>query len=377
MLNELVFPVDDPRQLHRLKRWLMAASASMLAIALFFAAYLLGLLGRDAFATAALATLAFIVLFYAAIRSGLNLRFRDASLTRPQILAASLVILYTLYHSRDGQAILALIYVMAFLFGVFRLRTGALLSLTALVGLAYALVIAVQWYPDAATDPIGFKRMVLNWVVLTSVLAFSSILGGYVSKLRKDLADSKVRLEEALRRIERLVSQDELTGVHNRRSLTEFLVRQKSRADRFGTRFSVLMLDLDNFKIINDTHGHHVGDSVLHRIAREAAGKLRQTDVFGRYGGEEFLAILEQIPAQNVAIIGERMCAMLRALSFDDLAPGLRVTVSIGGADYQAGESWQATVERADRALYRAKSRGRDCFDFESADSLPMLKPAH
>jgi len=377
MLSELVFPADDPRQLHRLKRWLMATGASVLAIALFYAAHLLDLLARDAFVTAALATLAFIVLFYALLRSGFNLRFREPSLTRAQILAASLVVLYTLYQSQDGQGILALIYVMAFLFGVFRLRTGVLLGLTALVGAAYALIIALHWFEDASADPARFKRMLLSWVVLISVLAFCSILGGYVSKLRKDLAAGKANLEGALQRIERLVAQDELTGVNNRRSLIESLGREKSRADRFGTRFSVLMVDLDNFKAINDTHGHHVGDIVLQSLARAVAAGLRQTDVFGRYGGEEFLAILEQTGGQDAGLIARRMCAMLRELSFEEVAPGLRVTVSIGVAEYQRGESWQETVDRADRALYRAKARGRDCFEYEAAAQIPLPNPAN
>jgi diguanylate cyclase (GGDEF)-like protein len=362
MLKSLLFPTRDPRQLHRMRRWMMATGASTMAVVLFLAAHLLGLLGGEAFATAALLTLGFVVLFYAIFRSGLNLRFRDPSLTLPQMVASTLVILYALSQSKDGQGILALIYVVSFLFGVFRLSTRELLTLTAFVAISYALIIAVKWYPEAGADPGAFKRMVLNWIVLTAVLAFCSVLGGYVSKLRKDLAERRVRLEEALKRIEHLVSTDELTGVHNRRSLMEFLDRQKSRADRFGTAFSVLMVDIDHFKSINDALGHHAGDVVLNAFARAAAVNLRQTDLFGRYGGEEFLAILEQTPVQNVTVVAERICALARGLNFDELASGLRITVSIGGTDYRKPEIWQTMLERADQALYRAKQGGRDRF---------------
>ena len=340
----------------------MATGASMMVVVLFFAAYLLDLLGREAFATAALLTVGFVVLFYAIFRSGLNQRFGDPSLTMPQILSSTLVILYVLSQSKEGHGILALIYMMSFLFGVFRLSTREMLTLTAFVALSYALIIGVQWYPEARTDRGAFNRMVLNWIVLTAVLAFFSVMGGYISKLRKDLADSKVRLEEALQRIEQMASRDELTGVLNRRSLIEFLDRQKSRADRFGTAFSVLMVDIDHFKRVNDTHGHHAGDVVLSAFARAAAANLRQTDVFGRYGGEEFLALLEQTPVQNVMVVAERLCALARGLNFDELASGLRLTVSIGGTDYRKPESWQTTVERADQAMYRAKNGGRDRF---------------
>jgi diguanylate cyclase (GGDEF)-like protein len=362
MLKSLLFPSRDPRQLHRMRRWMMAASASMLVVVLFLAANLLGLLDLDAFAIAALLIVGFVVLFYAIFRSGLNLRFRDPSLTLPQMVASNLVILYVLSQSKEGHGILALICMLSFLFGVFRLSTRELLALTAFVAFSYALIITVQWYPEASADPGAFNRQVLNWIVLTAVLGFFSVMGGYVSKLRKELSDSKVRLEEALQRIEHMVSTDELTGVQNRRSLIDLLDRQRSRADRFGSAFSVLMVDIDHFKSINDTHGHHVGDVVLSAFARAAAVNLRPTDVFGRYGGEEFLALLDQTPVQNVTVVAERLCALARGLNFDDLAPGLRITVSIGGTDYRKPERWQTTVERADQALYRAKKGGRDRF---------------
>ena len=346
-----------------MRRWLMATGASAMAVVLFFAAHLLDLLDQEAFVTAALLTLGFVILFFAIFRSGLNLRFRDPSLTLPQISASTLVILYTLSQSKEGHGILALIYMVSFLFGVFRLTTRQLLGLTAFVAFSYALIILVQWYPDAHADPGAFNRKVLSWIVLTSVLAFFSIMGGYISKLRKDLAGSNARLEEALQRIEQMAARDELTGIFNRRSLIDFIGRQKSRVDRFGTGFSVLMVDIDHFKRINDTYGHQAGDVVLVAFARAAAANLRETDVFGRYGGEEFLAVLEQTPAQNVPIVAERLCALARELNFDELASGLRITVSIGGTDYRKPESWQKTIERADQALYRAKEGGRDRFE--------------
>lgn len=132
--------------------------------------------------------------FYAMFRSGLNLRFRDASLTVPQIVAANMVILYALFNSKDGKGILALIYGVSFLFGVFRLSTRELLALTAFVSVSYALIIGLNWYPEAGSVPVAFKRMMLNWFVLTAVLTFCSVLGGYVSKLRKNLTERRVLL---------------------------------------------------------------------------------------------------------------------------------------------------------------------------------------
>lgn len=337
-----------------------------MVLGLFFAAHLLNLLDRGAFVTAVLVTLGFVVLFFAIFRSGLNLRFRDPSLTLPQVLAATLVILYALSRSEAGHGILAMIYMVPFLFGVFRLSTRQLLGVTAFVAVSYALIIGVQWGSEMDTDLPAFHRKVLNWIVLTSVLTFFSIMGGYISRLRRNLTDSKERLEAALVRIEYVAARDELTGVLNRRSLGEILDRHKSRADRYGATFSILMVDIDFFKRINDTLGHAVGDAVLARLAKAIADSLRQSDAFGRYGGEEFLAVLDQTTLEGACMVGDRMCALAKCLQFDELGAALRVTVSVGIAEYRALEGWQGTIGRADQALYRAKAGGRDRIERET-----------
>ena len=339
---------------------MMATGASAMVLALFFAAHMLNLLDRKAFVTAMLLTLGFVVLFFAIFRSGLNLRFRDPSLTLPQVLAATLVILYALSRSEEGHGILALIYMVPFLFGVFRLSTRQLLGVTAFVAVSYALIIGIQWGSEIDTDLSAFHRKVLNWIVLTSVLTFFSIMGGYISFLRRNLTVSKERLEAALVRIEHVAAHDELTGVFNRRSLVDVLQQQKHRVDRYGKTFSILMIDIDHFKRINDTHGHAAGDVVLARLARAVADSLRQSDSFGRYGGEEFLAVLDQTSLEGASMFGGRVCALAKCLQFDEFNALLRVTVSVGIAEYRPREEWQRTIERADQALYRAKSGGRD-----------------
>ena len=341
----------------------MASGASGMVVMLLFAAYLLDLLDQRAFLTATSFVLGFVILFYVIFRSGLNLRFRDPSLTLLQIVASTLVILYVLSQSEEGHGILALIYMVSFLFGVFRLSTRELLSLTAFVAFSYALIIGVQWYPEAVADPHAFNRKLLNWIVLTSVLTFFSVMGGYISKLRKDVAESKVELEKAMLRIETMAARDELTDLINRRSLVDLLKQQKSRGDRYGTTFSILMVDIDFFKRVNDTFGHQAGDLVLKTFARAASSSLRGTDVLGRYGGEEFMAVLDQTPVDRSAVVAERLCNLARQLNFDELATGFRISISIGGAEYCKPEEWQATVERADQALYRAKHAGRDRFE--------------
>jgi diguanylate cyclase (GGDEF)-like protein len=361
MIGELIIPTRDPIQAYRLQRWFIAASASVMVALLLFAAYKFHVLPWHAFRNAGLAILCCVVAFYAVFRSGINRLFPDQSLTFPQIFCSTLVILYVLHQAPSAHGVLALIYMVAFLFGVFRLSTTQLLALTAFVSISYAFIISLEW--DAVS--VENNRKVLNWIVLTATLAFFSVMGGYISRLRKSVEDSRNELEKALARIENLALHDELTGALNRRSLMDALKKQKSRADRLGTPFSILMLDIDYFKRVNDTHGHMGGDVVLKSFARAVPACLRQTDTFGRFGGEEFLVILEGTPLDQVPLVATRICECARDLNFDELASGFRISVSVGAAEYRKPETWEATLERSDRALYRAKRGGRDRFELE------------
>ena len=150
---------------------------------------------------------------------------------------------------------------------------------------------------------------------------------------------------------------DSLTGLYNRRLLFERLGEEAERARRFAHGFSIVMLDIDHFKAVNDTFGHQVGDQVLMRVAAELRAELRDVDTAGRYGGEELLIVLPYAGAAQALEVAERVRARLAALTWPQ--PGLRITVSGGVAEY-AGLDLDALVEAADRKLYEAKAAGRD-----------------
>lgn len=370
MLNRMIFPRDNPQQAHRIRRLLIAAGASAVVLALLGLASLLGVLPPGVFLRAAVLMLVPALIFFAIFRMGINLRFRDGSLTLPQIFVSTLFILYVLYETPGAHLTLSLIFMMSFLFGVFRLSTRQLLALTAFVSLSYAAIVAVQTYPFA--DRGRLDQNILHWAVLTTLLVFFSVMGGYVSGLRKKLKEANSGLEMALSRIEKLAGQDELTGVLNRRSLSEVLARQKARVDRYGGVFSMLVIDLDYFKSINDTRGHAMGDAVLVQFAKAASACLRQCDTFGRYGGEEFLAVLDQTHVEGACVLGSRICEMARQLQIDGFEDSMRMTVSVGVAQYRPREEWQAMIERADKALYRAKAGGRDRIEREAEAQAPV-----
>jgi two-component system cell cycle response regulator len=156
--------------------------------------------------------------------------------------------------------------------------------------------------------------------------------------------------------------RDGLTRVYNRRYLQERLQSELRFAQRQRAALAVLMLDLDHFKAINDTHGHGGGDQALIAVARALARSLRSEDVVARYGGEEFVVVLRGIPHPHVLAAAERLRAQIQALVIDPEGASIRVTVSIGVATYPDVDARtpEDLLAAADRCLYRAKQSGRN-----------------
>jgi len=169
-----------------------------------------------------------------------------------------------------------------------------------------------------------------------------------------------IKLEQALNFINELAIRDELTGSHNRRHLIKLIEGEKERATSNGTTFSLCLLDIDHFKRINDTYGHSAGDTVLREFARCIQQQIRETDSFGRYGGEEFLLMLPHTSQEQAHAFAEAVRQRIGRMDVSAISNELAVTVSIGVAEFRKGESIGQTVARADEALYQAKSGGRD-----------------
>ena len=161
--------------------------------------------------------------------------------------------------------------------------------------------------------------------------------------------------EEA--RLRRLSDTDDLTGVANRRRLMARLEEAVSLSNRHATPLSLMILDIDHFKGINDTHGHLQGDEVLRQVAHLCRETLREEDLVARMGGEEFALLLPLTPGHRALTLAERLCGVIAAHDFD-VENG--ITVSIGVAEHRIGEGHRQLIERADRQLYAAKGDGRN-----------------
>jgi len=174
------------------------------------------------------------------------------------------------------------------------------------------------------------------------------------------LAFMAVRLVRDERRMRVMAMTDELTRLPNRRHLLAVAGEELQRSEAGGHPFSVLALDIDHFKRINDTYGHGAGDVVLQRVAHACRTALRPGDRVGRTGGEEFTVVLPSTTQTEALLVAERLRAAVESLDCTDVAPDLPVTISIGVAEWQRPENLARIAARADAVLYRAKELGRN-----------------
>jgi len=163
------------------------------------------------------------------------------------------------------------------------------------------------------------------------------------------------------RKLEKLANTDVLTGLANRRSLFDRFVQSWSLAERSGQPLGCIMFDIDKFKSINDTHGHAAGDEVLKAVARTAGGCLRQYDILGRFGGEEFCVVCPETTVEGTAIVAERIRRTIADLACTVDGVVIPVAVSLGVAIRDPNHADQdALIVAADAMLYRAKENGRN-----------------
>jgi diguanylate cyclase (GGDEF)-like protein len=215
--------------------------------------------------------------------------------------------------------------------------------------------ISVTFNVDRAEQAIARNRWITAGLFLVTALALTAILWRLVVVLSR-------RLEVAEARIHELAITDELTGLRNRRHVSERLADELARASRYGEALSLVLFDVDRFKRVNDTYGHDAGDAVLRALSAAALAECRKPDILGRWGGEEFLLVLPRTGAEGASAIAARLREVIEALRVEHAGNSLATTASFGVATFVPGrrEGVTEVLKRADEALYRAKDRGRN-----------------
>jgi len=265
--------------------------------------------------------------------------------------------------------------------GILNISTGVVLAAAPVVGFIFFDRAAVFWSMVSAVALVG----VVTYLTTTGTLVYAPALRGYlhpdgsldpfwVANLTAFIVPHFVvlvviayyvlgRWREREAEVLRMSMTDPLTGLLNRRSALLQLEREHERSHREGHPYAVVLVDLDHFKRVNDSHGHHVGDAVLIEAARVMQATVRRTDVVGRMGGEEFLLVLSGAELEAATHIAERCRQALSEVRIDvGRSEPLRISASLGLSSNQGVPEIDAEglVRRADDALYRSKAEGRD-----------------
>jgi diguanylate cyclase (GGDEF)-like protein len=211
---------------------------------------------------------------------------------------------------------------------------------------------------DGDEQRVAWDDFCREWeeLLLEPTVRLAAQIGNRYEELRQQIAQLTM-LSEA--------RTDSLTKVNNRRGLDEAFHAQLALMNRYGVPFSVTLFDIDHFKQVNDEHGHLSGDRALQCLAQLIVQHARQTDIVGRYGGDELLVVMPQTDLQGACLVGER----LRARAARELA----VTVSGGVTTAQAGDDAESLMGRADKALYAAKSAGRNAVFFHDGQRVELV----
>jgi diguanylate cyclase (GGDEF)-like protein len=309
-----------------------------------------------AFAAAGLVS----VLFYLVLsETGITERFKDHYFVVPQLfISVTIMLTFTYVAPEVGVMFLCT------LFTVFNF--GSLRSTPWQTALAWtAMTAGLAWLFLMTDKPIGLPHngeieRFAAMLVFALTIGRCMFLGIFSSAMRASLYQSGQKLKEAYRRIEELAELDELTGAFNRRCIMRVLDEEIARTHRHGQPCSIALIDLDWFKRINDVHGHPTGDEVLRTFAITMFANIRAIDRFGRYGGEEFLLVLPNTPAEAAARLLDRLRVIVADLDWSAFSPGMQVTFSAGVATLRTEEHSDSFLARADKALYASKAQGRN-----------------
>jgi diguanylate cyclase (GGDEF)-like protein len=351
----------------RVRRFLLASAAYAVCVPLLILAYLLGLIGVVPLAVAFAAVLAVNGGIFMLLRTRLNERFEDPSLTWLQVVAGASVVLYVSYHMDHERGLALMVVLVVLAFGAFRFTIREFFTAAGFVLAGYALVInLLMWNkPDVVNVPLE----AFQWVTLAFVLPCFALVGGRLSEMRQRLRRTNDELSSALSMIQKMATHDSLTALPNRALFNETLGHALAQAARHGRSLAIFFLDMDRFKNINDTLGHGVGDRVLQEAARRLAGAMRESDLVARLGGDEFVVLVEDFAdSADLSEVAEKILAGFEP-TFTIDGHELGLSASIGICTFpQDGADVQALLSNADIAMYRAKEQGRNRFCFYAAE---------
>jgi diguanylate cyclase (GGDEF)-like protein len=351
----------------RVRRFYLAVAAYGICAWLFVAAHLLGLVSFGALLQILGLGVAINAGLYVTFRRRWNERFEDPSLTAQQMALAIGLVMYAVYHFDRDRGLALMICLVVLSFGAFRFSTRQFLVSTGLVLAAYAAVINLLMWRKPETVNVWLEAF--QWITLAIVLPCFAMVGGRLSEVRQRLRRTNDELVTALATIQKMATNDTLTGLPNRAYFNEALSHAIAASQRHGRPLALFFLDLDRFKNVNDTLGHGVGDRVLQEAASRLRRAVRASDLIARLGGDEFVLLVEEFG--DDADLSDIAVKILKSFEPTFTVEGheLGIGGSIGICTYpRDGQDAATLLSNADIAMYRAKEEGRGRLCFYSAD---------
>jgi diguanylate cyclase (GGDEF)-like protein len=342
-------------------------SVVLMALVLALAAAL-GLIEAGAAAEGCIALAVLAGAFHALVRFGHGARFAKADFVFAQLASVFALLAWLTFRTDDAPSVMAVLYLVAMLFGTLQLdRTRlAILGSAALIAHGTALFMLID---DGR--PVGLAAAWTQFGALVLAFSWCIYAAGVILRLRERLAEAHRKLhEQGLDAAER-ASRDALTGVYHHRHLIDALEREIARAERVGKPLSIARVDLDGLGAVNEAHGTPAGDIALKRFTAAAAGALRDVDVFGRYGGKEFLVLMPDTALKGAVIAAERIRAAVSREPAPEVRGKRHLSCTLGVAEHRKGENSRLAIGRAEAGLNYAKAAGRDRVVALDADGKP------
>ena len=216
-----------------------------------------------------------------------------------------------------------------------------------------------EFKAKSSQDEIGRLAKVFNQMHATIKRQIEE-LNEHRELLEKEVKERTYELEQANKKLDLISRTDELTQLPNRRDMHKTIEKEVERANRFKKAFSIIFIDIDHFKDVNDTYGHAAGDAVLKSVASTLRSLLRKYDVLARYGGEEFLTLLPETELKDAAHVAERFRKQIENQTIFFGGQEIKVTITLGVAQFDSSQGAEKCIQLADKALYEGKEHGRN-----------------
>jgi diguanylate cyclase (GGDEF)-like protein len=272
-------------------------------------------------------------------------------------LGAALVVLAYLTLRTHASPLMPALYLLVAFYGALRLEPAPLYWLAAFAAVTHGVMLFMLIDRGEAGD---LARAWTQFGAIALGMGWIAFCAGAVARLRRRLAETARALHDLQAQANDRASRDPLTGAYHRNHLMEALEREVARANRVGKPLSVARIDVDHFRDLNESLGHSLGDAVLRGLVSAAHDFKRDSDVFGRYGANEFLVIMPDTDLAGALIAGERLHARLTGAPFAAMPGGRSLGLSLGVAPYRKHEDSARFLARAEGALNIAKVAGRN-----------------